>query len=105
MTPLPPPVYPKRATDRLGRGSELDEGQAAVTTTKNRCTIYLTDTRPLDDLVEELRRLAPLEARGKVSRSTTIEGAVGLALADLREHGRESTVFKTLVTSPEAKGD
>lgn len=74
-----------------------------MTTTKARCTVYLTDTRPLDDLVEELRRLAPLEVRGRVSRSTAIEGAVGLALADLREHGRESVTFKTVVTSPEAK--
>ena len=35
-----------------------------MTTDKARLTVYLTDRRPLDELTEALRRLAPLEARG-----------------------------------------
>lgn len=41
-----------------------------MTTDKTRVTIYLADRRPLDDLTEQLRRLAPLEDRGAISRST-----------------------------------
>ena len=72
-----------------------------MTTDKRRVTIYLRDPRPLDDLFDELRRLAPLEARGAVSRSTAIEAAVRLALADLQANGRQSAIFSELVTSPQ----
>lgn len=71
-----------------------------MTTDKHRVTIYLADRRPLDDLTEQLRRLAPLEDRGKISRSTVIETAVRLALEDLRAKGREAAVFSHLVTLP-----
>ena len=71
-----------------------------MTTDKHRITIYLTDRRPLDDLTEQLRRLAPLEDRGKISRSTVIETAVRLALEDLRAKGRAATIYSHLVTSP-----
>ena len=71
-----------------------------MTTDKARITIYLTDRRPLDDLTEALRRLAPLDERGAISRSTAIEAAVQLALADLRANGRQSAIYKTRVTSP-----
>ena len=71
-----------------------------MTTDKRRGTIYLRDPQPLDDLFDGARRLAPLEARGAISRSTAIEAAVRLALADLQANGRAATVFKALVTLP-----
>ncbi len=71
-----------------------------MTTDKHRITIYLEDRRPLDDLTEQLRRLAPLEDRGKISRSTAIEAAIDVALADLLANGRDAVVYSTLVTSP-----
>ena len=71
-----------------------------MTTDKRRVTIYLRDPQPLDDLFDELRRLAPLEARGAVSRSTCIEAAVRLALADLQANGRAAAIFSELVTLP-----
>lgn len=71
-----------------------------MTTDKHRITIYLADRRPLDDLTEQLRRLAPIEDRGKISRSTAIEAAIDVALAELLAHGRDAVVYSTLVTSP-----
>ena len=71
-----------------------------MTTDKHRVTIYLADRRPLDDLTEQLRRLAPLEDRGTISRSTAIEAAVLLALADVQARGRDATIYERLVTSP-----
>jgi len=71
-----------------------------VTTDKARITIYLRNPQALDELFDELRTLAPIEARGAISRSTCIEAAVSLALADLRMNGRKSAIYKTLVTSP-----
>ena len=71
-----------------------------MTTDKTRVTIYLTDRRPLDDLTEQLRRLAPIEDRGAISRSTVIETAVRLALEDLRAKGRDAAVYRNMVTSP-----
>ena len=72
-----------------------------MTTDKRRMTCYLRDPQPLDDLFDELRRLAPLEARGAISRSTAIETAVRLALADLLANGRAAAIFSELVTSPQ----
>lgn len=71
-----------------------------MTTDKMRVTIYLADRRPLDDLTEQLRRLAPLEDRGTISRSTVIETAVRLALEDLRAKGRDAAIYDQMVTSP-----
>ena len=71
-----------------------------MTTDKHRVTIYLYDRQPLDDLTEQLRRLAPIEDRGKISRSTAIETAVRLALEDLRAKGRDAAIYSHLVTSP-----
>ena len=71
-----------------------------MTTDKTRVTIYLTDRRPLDDLAEQLRRLAPLEDRGRITRSTVVETAVRLALEDLRAKGRDAAVYRDMVTSP-----
>ena len=71
-----------------------------MTTDKTRVTIYLVDRRPLDDLTEQLRRLAPLEDRGAISRSTAIEAAIVVALEDLRAKGRDAAIYEWLVTSP-----
>ena len=71
-----------------------------MTTSKTRCTIYMTDTRPLDDLVELARRSVPLEDRGRITRSTCVEAAVSLALAELRANGKQSALLAALVTLP-----
>ena len=71
-----------------------------MTTAKTRCTIYLSSTRQLDDLVEAARRASPLEARGRITRSTCVEAAVSLALAELRANGKQSALLDALVTLP-----
>ena len=71
-----------------------------MTTSKQRLTVYLTSAAALDDLREQLRILAPLELRGRISGSTCVEAAVSVALADVQARGRDSDVFKTLVTLP-----
>jgi len=72
-----------------------------MTTTKARLTVYLADPQTLEDLYRQVRTLAPLAARGAVSRSTIVEGCLRLALADLVANGREAAIFRTLVTSPD----
>lgn len=74
-----------------------------MTTTKNRLTVYMHSTAALDDLVELARRALPLEARGRITRSTAIEAAVTLALAELRQNGAQSPLLQTLVTLPRVK--
>ena len=71
-----------------------------MTTDKIRVTVWLYDRRPLDDLAEQLRKLAPLEDRGRITRSTVVETAVRLALEDLRAKGRDAAVYRDMVTSP-----
>ena len=71
-----------------------------MTTNKRRVTIYLRTPSELEDLREQLRILAPLELRGRISGSTCVEAAVSVALADVQARGRDSDVFKTLVTLP-----
>ena len=71
-----------------------------MTTDKIRVTVWLYDRRPLDDLAEQLRKLAPLEDRGRITRSTVVETAVRLALEDLRAKGRDAAIYSHLVTSP-----
>ena len=71
-----------------------------MTTEKARVTIYLGDPKGLESLYDELRLLAPIEARGGISRSTAIEAAITVALADLRASGRKSDIYKRLVTLP-----
>ena len=71
-----------------------------TTDNKVRITVWLYDRRPLDDLAEQLRRLAPIEDRGAISRSTVIETAIVLALEDLRAKGRDAAIYSHLVTSP-----
>lgn len=71
-----------------------------MTTKKARLTIYLSNPAELDLLFDELRRLAPIETRGAISRSTITEAAVAVAWADVQARGRASDVFKSMVTLP-----
>ena len=71
-----------------------------MTTSKARLTVYFHNTRALDDLVELARRSVPIEARGAITRSTAIEAAVALALAELRANGKQSALLAALVTLP-----
>ena len=71
-----------------------------MTTSKARLTIYLSSPAELDDLREALRVLAPIEARGRISGSTCIEAAVSVALADVQARGRDSDVYRAMVTLP-----
>ena len=71
-----------------------------MTTHKQRVTVYLRNGSELEDLRQALRILAPIEARGRISGSTCIEAAVSLALRDVQARGRDSDVYKTLVTLP-----
>ena len=71
-----------------------------MTTNKQRLTVYLSSAAPLDDLREALRILAPIADRGFISRSTAIEAAVSVALRDVQARGRESDVYRAMVTLP-----
>ena len=71
-----------------------------MTTSKARLTVYLSNPSELDDLREALRRLAPIENRGRISGSTCIEAAIGLALRDVQARGRDSDVYRAMVTLP-----
>ena len=63
-----------------------------MTTSKDRVTIWLRNRQALDDLTEELRQASPIEGRSLISRSTVVEGCVALALADLRERGKNAAI-------------
>ena len=71
-----------------------------MSTTKKRISLYFATDQTLEALFTALRNLAPLAERGKVSRSTAAEAAIILALADLKAHGRESAIYKSMVESP-----
>ena len=71
-----------------------------MTTNKRRVTIYLRTPSELEDLREQLRILAPLELRGRISGSTCVEAAVSVALRDVQARGVESDVYRAMVTSP-----
>ena len=71
-----------------------------MTTKKARLTVYLTSAAELDDLREALRILAPLTDRGRISGSTCIEAAVSVALRDVQARGRDSDVYRAMVTLP-----
>lgn len=70
-----------------------------MTTDKKRVTIWLRSTAELETLYDALRLLAPIGSRGAITRSTITEAAVGLALADLHEHGAQSAIFQALVNT------
>ena len=71
-----------------------------MTTDKKRITVWMNSTAELETLYSALRLLAPIEARGAITRSTITEAAIALALADLHEHGAQSAIFKSMVTLP-----
>ena len=71
-----------------------------MATDKQRLTVYMADTRKLDALVELARRSVPIEQRGVITRSTAVEAAVALALAELRANGKQSALLDALVTLP-----
>ena len=75
-----------------------------MTTSKARLTVYMHSTAALDDLVEAARRSVPLADRGRITRSTAIEAAVTLALAELRANGKQSALLAALVTLPRVDG-
>lgn len=75
-----------------------------MTTSKQRLTVYMHSTAALDDLVEAARRSVPLADRGRITRSTAIEAAVTLALAELRANGKQSALLAALVTLPRVDG-
>ena len=70
-----------------------------MTTDKKRVTIWLRSTAELETLYDALRLLAPIGSRGHITRSTAVEAAVSLALADLHEHGAQSAIFQALVNT------
>ena len=71
-----------------------------MTTAKRRLTIYTASGSELETLFDLVRELAPIDARGRCTRSTIVEAALSVALRDVQARGRESDVFRTLVTLP-----
>lgn len=76
-----------------------------MTTDKTRHTIWLYDGSQLDALVEMARRSVPIERRGAITRSTCVEAAVTMALAELRQNGAQSALLAALVTLPRVQDD
>jgi hypothetical protein len=76
-----------------------------MTTDKTRITAWLYSTAALDDLVELARRSVPIEQRGRITRSTCIEAAIAVALAELRRNGAQSGLLAALVTLPRVQDD
>ena len=75
-----------------------------MTTDKSRLTIWLRNRQALDDLTEELRRLADLDQRGTITRSTVVEGCVVMALADLRANGKDAAIYSQVTLPGTTKG-
>lgn len=71
-----------------------------MTTSKKRLTLYLVSDAALEALLDAARQAAPLELRGKISRSTITEAALALAWQDWQARGRDSELAKSLVTLP-----
>lgn len=71
-----------------------------MTTRKRRVTLYLEHGSELEVLFDLVRELAPIETRGRCTRSTITAAALSVALRDIEARGRDADVFKTLVTLP-----
>lgn len=71
-----------------------------MTTTKQRYTIWTAQPSELETLFDLVRGLAPIDARGRCTRSTIVEAALSVALRDVQARGRDADVFKVLVTLP-----
>ena len=76
-----------------------------MTTRKKRLTIYLGADTALESLYNELRLLAPIGQRGRISRSRLIEDAIILAWQDVQANGRDAVIYKTVVTLPDDEQD
>ena len=74
-----------------------------TTSRKQRYTIWTAQPSELETLYDLVRELAPIEKRGRCTRSTIVEAAIGLALRDVQARGVDSDVFKTMVTLPVVK--
>ena len=76
-----------------------------TTSRKQRYTIWTAQPSELETLYDLVRELAPIEKRGRCTRSTIVEAAVTLALRDVHENGAQSAIFqamvKPMVTSPQ----
>lgn len=72
-----------------------------MTTDKKRLTLYLASDAALEALLQELRLLAPIAQRGKISRSTIAEAALALAWSDVQANGAGAAIFSRLVTLPD----
>lgn len=72
-----------------------------MTTSKRRLTLYLTSDQTLEALYQRLRALAPIEARGALSRSVVTEAAIAQAWADVQANGPAAAIFQALVTLPQ----
>ena len=71
-----------------------------TTSRKQRYTIWTAQPAELEALYDLVRELAPIENRGRISGSTCIEAAIGLALRDVEARGVDSDVYRALVTLP-----
>jgi hypothetical protein len=71
-----------------------------TTSRKQRYTIWTGKPAELETLYDLVRELAPIAKRGRCTRSTITEAAVTVALRDVQARGRDSDVFKALVTLP-----
>ena len=71
-----------------------------MTTSKQRYTIWTAQPSELETLYDLVRELAPIENRGRCTRSTITEAALTVALRDVQARGVDSDVFKSLVTLP-----
>ena len=72
-----------------------------TTSRKQRYTIWTGKPAELETLYDLVRELAPIAKRGRCTRSTITEAAVTVALRDVQARGRDSDVFKALVTLPQ----
>ena len=71
-----------------------------TTSRKQRYTIWTAQPSELETLYDLVRELAPIEKRGRCTRSTIVEAAIGLALRDIEARGRESDLYRAVVTLP-----
>ena len=71
-----------------------------TTSRKQRYTIWTAQPSELEALYDLVRELAPIEKRGRCTRSTITEAAVSVALRDVQARGRDSDVYRAMVTLP-----
>ena len=72
-----------------------------TTSRKQRYTIWTGKPAEMEALYDLVRELAPIEKRGRCTRSTIVEAAIGLALRDVQARGVDSDVYRAMVTLPQ----